>query len=51
MEMTLMSAIKTNLLLPGESLKIDEYKKLTDKDKDDLRTWFADMGITIVAPK
>lgn len=49
--MTLLQAVRTNLLLPGETLAQlrDQWAKLTEKDKADFVEWFAVIGIDATA--
>jgi hypothetical protein len=44
-KMTLVKAVQTHLSIPGETIRISEYKKLTPEDKADLITCFAQIGI------
>jgi hypothetical protein len=44
-KMTLVKACQSFLTLPGEQLKLEDYKKLTPTDKADLTRHFAAIGI------
>ena len=50
---TLLSACREHLLLPGESLADfrEMWKKLTEADKADLTRWFEEIKIKIQPPK
>ncbi len=50
-QMTMIAAIRKHIgMLPGETLAefSGQYKKLTDKDKADLKTEFAEIGVEII---
>lgn len=49
-QMTLAIACHKYLSIPGETLKnfTDQYKMLTEKDKEDLRREFSKVGVVII---
>lgn len=52
-QMTFATAVKEHLMLPGEGAGqiIQEMKKLTDQDKEDLKAEFLKIGVEIVTAK
>lgn len=53
MAKTLIAAIKEHLTLPGETFADirDEWQKLSDQDKKDLRDYFEAQGVEITEAK
>jgi hypothetical protein len=49
---SLTALLKEHILLPGESLSDlrDQFKKLTEKDKKELRMAFVEMGFPVQEP-
>lgn len=46
---SLIAAVKAHLLLPGEELKLADYKRLDQTDREDLRKYFAEAGIKVLS--